>query len=175
MTAEQILIDYLNKINLNSDKKTELIAHTERVSKLCREFAEVLNLDKERAALLNDAAWLHDLAKYKKNNEKRKDHYKKVKAAIEEGNYFLENKSVLYNIIEAHSEDFRPYKEYTLEAAVLRICDKLDKFIKKKDDTEEKCENSMKKIKDCFKENRLQLPDEFKITYNKLLRKCKVQ
>jgi HD superfamily phosphodiesterase len=108
------------------------VEHIKRVRVLCQRFLHVgLKVDEN---LLLLSAGLHDIAK-KLAGE---DHHKKEKiikalqkARVREEYIKALNKAGVYEIITAHKGKFRP-KKHQLEAAILRICDKLDKFDKAK-------------------------------------------
>lgn len=142
MEAQELFERCINSI----PDAQSLREHTERVVALCAKFADKFPDDVDRKLLL-DSAWLHDIAKYsagKKHNEPEK-----VRALISNLNLGDEvnNIDAVVEIIAAHKGDFAPTKN-GLECAVLRICDKLDKFEKGKADAEKRCNKSMQKIQE---------------------------
>lgn len=92
---------------------------------------------------------------------------KYVKAAVESTNESLpKNMSDIYGIIENHRGKFKPDDSYAIEAAILRICDKLDKFAKGQSDAASKCEKSLAKIQAAISD----LPAAFIDTYTRLFK-----
>ncbi|QNU68526.1 HD domain-containing protein [Ruminiclostridium herbifermentans] len=167
MIAESIFYDYIGKLKLDQEKEYELIEHTKRVVNLCNKFEEKLCLDEQ---LLHKAAWLHDIAKYNECGNKRYNHH--IEASSVLSKYGFSYEDPVCNIIKAHTGDyFEPDEEYSLEAAVLRICDKLDKFNKGKKDAKDKCEASLSLIEDYFSEINIDIPNAFYKKYYKLFKK----
>ncbi len=158
MRGKDIFNDYINK------SATELREHVARVVEMCIEFSENMNLNDAKKELLIDAAWLHDIAKFDNDDEHNKK--KHVEAAVKQVSKEKEL-SAICEIIKAHKGKFKPSEEYKLEAAILRICDKLDRFNKKKEDASEKCIDSMEKINEKIP----QLPKEFDDTYKSFQKK----
>lgn len=99
--------------------------HTKRVVKLCKYFSEVLEV--ENRNILIKAAWLHDIGKI----ESDKKHHKRniVIPILEDNNYKNKKIDDIVYIIENHKGKFNPDK-LILESAILRMCDKLDKYNK---------------------------------------------
>ena len=146
----QLIQEFPTKIEID---KIKIIEHTKRVVKLCEEFATELDeqgIEVDRQLLIR-AAWLHDIAKFDDGD----DHHKKknVKAVLEKYDMDIESDLVksIAKIISEHKGSFEP-KKHRKEAAILRICDKLDKFNKGKDDAEEKCNKSIEKISEWAEE-----------------------
>lgn len=121
-----------------------LVMHTTRVVDLVESFLGALleldgslEVDKE---LLLTAAWLHDVAKLDGGDDHHLQGF--VLPILEE--YAVPQPEKVANIIALHKGAFTP-REYPLEASILRICDKLDKFNKdpeKKVKALESCEKS---------------------------------
>jgi|GEM_PF-4692274 len=137
---------------LKHEKKT--IKHVIRVCKLCGKFIDAkIPLNQ---AVLMEAAMYHDIAKVIRPDD---NHHKRkmVSIAIEELGMEDISEDVL-DVIEAHKEDFSP-EDYPLEAAILRVCDKLDKYRQVEEKRKEKrafveavlaCSKTMEKITDHF-------------------------
>ena len=126
---------------IKSDKGKE---HTKRVVELCSRFADLFSDEIDRKLLL-DAAWLHDIAK-SKHGEMHHDKECIIEILNEyEEAEIADRKDDIAEIISAHKKAFNP-SSHELESAILRICDKLDRFKKGKDDAEEKCKGSLKRI-----------------------------
>lgn len=115
---------------LKKKKARKAYEHTGRVVALCKMFADELqrvgisvNLN-----ILLMAAWLHDVGK--SVNKDAHAEAKTVQLALEPYKDDLKSEmDALLSIIPTHnSEDFSPDDKYKLESAILRICDKLDKY-----------------------------------------------
>lgn len=128
--------------------------------KLCKKFANKYPTAVDRELLLN-AAWLHDVAKLsagKKHNKRRK-----VSAVLKKHNLYhnIDHIKRVTRIIKSHKgKKFNPQK-YKLESAVVRLCDKLDRFKKGKKDADKKCRKTLKKAKDVLEEKDYQILEEF--------------
>lgn len=168
MTAESIFYDYIEKLELDEEEE-ELKEHTKRVVNLCIEFEKKLYLDEH---ILHKAAWLHDIAKYDEYGIDRENHHKKAFLVLSK--YGLTYKDPVCNIIKAHTKNFKPEKKYAMEAAVLRICDKLDRFNKGKKDAKAKCKESLSLIEKYWNELDSDIPEAFYKTYEELLDKLKI-
>lgn len=144
MDAEKVLISSMASESKAFAKRYNLIKHTERVVKMCKKFAEKFPEDVD-PDLLIDSAWLHDIAKFQLGDKHNKR--KKVRKVIENlvPHFEEERLDNIAEIISVHTGEFNP-RSHVLESAILRICDKLDKFEKMQDDAEEKCRKSMEKI-----------------------------
>lgn len=127
--------------------KEKDIDHVKRVQNLCKKFSE--NIPGLQNKLLSEAAILHDIAKKKNKKEHNKPKYVKEVLFDAKINDIDEN---VFEIIKAHKDEFDPPKGIEFEAAILRICDKLDKFTKAKNDAENKCDASIQTIKNYFGE-----------------------
>lgn len=127
----------------HSDCDPEIIDHSHRVRCICQEISDSLDdtslaLTLKRKDLIYKAAYLHDISKAElpKKNSKRKDHNQASAKVIdkcfdcsgskENAQYAKE----LKEIVIAHRGAFSPSKNIALEAAVLRMADKIDKFNK---------------------------------------------
>lgn len=156
MNAQESFEYYINSLLKDVQNLRE---HTERVVALCEEFAEMYPDAVDRDLLL-DAAWLHDIAKYRVDN--KHNNPQKVLAQLEK--YALGDDIVdigtVANIIEMHKGTFKP-QEKKLESAVLRLCDKLDRLEKGKDDAEEKCEATLDKAKEKLKKSKYKKLKQF--------------
>ena len=105
--------------------------HTERVVELCTEFSTRLDAD-VNMKMLHAAAWLHDVGKTVDNESHSKK--RAVQQALEKykddltgdmDTFFMKT---LIAMIRVHKGNFDPPEGYELESAILRICDKLDKY-----------------------------------------------
>ena len=161
--------DGFNSFMHKKHKKIEEIRqHTIRVVEMCETFSRVLELDDNEGEILIKAAWLHDIAKLDFSDVNGKDeHHKKeyIKKCAKECNLDIKDHSEIYGIIKAHKGKFDPPKNIALESAILRICDKLDKFNKRQGDASDKCIDSFNKIEKYYK---YKLPDGFENTYDLL-------
>lgn len=117
------------------------IEHTEQVVKLCEEFADKFSNDIDKTLLI-DAAWLHDIAKPTAGDNHHIDDF--VRPILKK---YISGSRLddIVEIISVHKNGFNP-KNNKLESAILRICDKLDRFRKNKKDPEGDCKKSLKKI-----------------------------
>lgn len=99
------------------------------------------------------AAWLHDIARY----EAKKEHNipEKVEEVLKKCDGYDKLSHRLQDILEivsAHKGEFEP-KKNILECAVLRVCEKLDKINENETShkkAQEKYEESLEEVKDCF-------------------------
>ena len=114
--------------------------------------------------LLIRAAYLHDLLKAFPFYEDV--HHKKWALREVLGEYDLSHEAALVDVIAAHKGKFHPSEEYELESAILRICDKLDKFYKGQWDAWERCEDSLGKIREVLDED---TGEVFEETYHEML------
>lgn len=110
----------------------KVIAHTERVVGMCADFSDKLGMSHDDTELLINATWLHDIAKgdYGEAHNMPEN----VKNAVENAGYHIDEDNVVLGVICAHKGKFSPKCDLALISAVLRICDKLDKFNKKAPD-----------------------------------------
>ena len=137
--------------HLYSDEE-KVIEHTKRVVDICLQIAnklEVLGYHLDRD-LLELSAIFHDIAKIENNEE----HHKIAKRILK--NHFYKDSELekICSIIKAHKGQFEPLEKVGLEAAVLRISDKIDK-INKGDLNKfwKSYRESLKKIKKNFKKS----------------------
>lgn len=130
------------KVKKQVEKLKAVESHSERVVALCESFAtawaeavgEELILSQN---LILESAAFHDFAKLHLGLEKeeRKNHHKPeilsplLTPVFQQADYTP--CTGLYEVIACHKGEFLP-TDYFLEASVLRICDKLDKFKKTK-------------------------------------------
>lgn len=126
----------IRDIYKKAGQDADVFKHVVRVRALCRRFVIAaegygLHFDTE---LLLFAAGLHDIGK---DDDYEEDNHHKKWAVIdvledygasEQQTAMWEGLGV-FQVIKAHRKDFSP-KGHALEAAVLRICDKLDKIDK---------------------------------------------
>ena len=127
----------------------DVLEHSERVKNLCKPFRDEFNSEIDWY-LLKRAAWLHDVGK----SVSAEDHHKKkvIRKALE-GYELKSDKDDVISVISCHKGKFKPESWLELESAILRICDKLDRFRKGKADAAEKCEKSMEQIKNVLDES----------------------
>lgn len=131
------------------DHESSVGDHIKRVCDLCRRFAvDGIRLNGD---LLLSAALFHDLAPDHDTHHKPK----RVKRAIKQaaGENTLQEIPRLDDvcaIIEAHRKSFSPPKHLAMEAAVLRLSDKLDRYYKGKADAAQKCQNSLRAVEGFF-------------------------
>ena len=129
-----------------ADKREKIESHVERTAEMCGAMADSLGLTEKQKRRVQNAAWLHDIGKSLKKKEKRKQHHlpenvcRAVSKALTDSGaerdqieeFLLGSGKFqkLLEIIEAHKrrEDL-PRKELW-ESAVLRMCDKIDKYHK---------------------------------------------
>ena len=121
--------------------------HTQRVVAFCfRILPELPNkaLEDVDQDMLIDTGWLHDVGK----SENADKHHKKkhIRKALEpyedELGYDDDEIDDLVDIIHAHKGDFDPPPYYELESAILRLCDKMDRFNKGQSNAPVKCDES---------------------------------
>lgn len=126
--AYEILNEYLDSCKVHKKEKKKITKHTRRVVDICHQITNELESlgyhpDQE---LLDLSAIFHDIAKMENDEE----HHKITKEVLE--NYFSEDDDLeeVCSIIKAHKGKFKPMGSVNLEAAVLRISDKIDKINK---------------------------------------------
>lgn len=141
--------------------------HSEEVRDICEKVAKKIfkktgyKVDTE---LLYKSAWLHDIGKI----VSKKEHSKYSVDILR--NKFKNDKDLkkISCVILAHNKEFNPNKDVMIEASILRIADKLDKYrkLEKKlvkigresieeelDKIDKKYEENIKKIKEYLKNN----------------------
>lgn len=126
------------------DDKT--LEHVIRVVELCETF--IKNGACVNKNLLLDAAILHDLSKYIGNDYHQERKY--IALALNKKNIDIDKINKFDDIciiIENHRGEFFPHR-YLLESAVLRTCDKLDKFNKAIEKSELAYEKAKRKAKE---------------------------
>ena len=154
----------IKKINIEKIKvcdafnKGENFEHSKRVVKLCKYYAKVLGIDKNKKNLLIRAAWLHDIGKIQDIN---KHHNRNIVInSLNKIKYDSDDINVIVDIIENHRSEFEP-SNYILECGILRICDKLDKYNKDKPEkARKKCLENLQIILDYMK-NKISYIDLF--------------
>lgn len=148
-------------------KCAKVKAHSENVCKICKNIIShpEMSTIKVDDKLLKKAAYLHDIGKaYRKGDA----HpfmsvicmYDIFDCSGEEGKMYAWK---LGQIIIAHKGDFCPPEDVAVEAAILRMADKIDKYNKSKyslEKAEKSCKKILKKIKKYFHDNGLD--DKFK-------------
>lgn len=168
MDGKEIFHTHILYGDVSEEKKKHLHLHTLRVVELCMYFEDKLNRKDLDVALLHQAAWCHDIAKF---DDKDHHHEKKVvKKVLRQ--YTRADVSDILLVITNHKGDFEK-DNFPLESAILRICDKLDKFTKGQKDASEKCEKSYEKIKKSCKDLEDFPWEDFKKIYKKLYKKLK--
>ena len=134
------------------------IVHTFHVFTLCGTFIDLLGASIKQAnkEMLLFSAILHDIAKPIDNDEQNnKQHLLRAfaEASITIPPGHLDS---ICSIIGAHkSGAFDPPRELAAESAILRICDKLDKFRVGSEEAEMVCEGSKDLIVEYFDSNSL--------------------
>ena len=93
-------------------------------------------------------------------------HHKKWALREVFGECGFSNEEALVDAIAAHKGKFKPPEDYKLESAILRICDKLDKFYKGQKDALSKCEDSLTEIRKVLDE---ETGEVFEQTYREML------
>lgn len=152
------------------EKKEEIIQHVGRVEKISRGFSALPFSRPLIEKLLTDSIWLHDIAKFDNEDNHNKLEYdkntltckKKVIARFSEDNAYMQ---MVVKIIEQHKGKFMPPDDKLwLEAAILRLCDKIDKFEKTSiEKAKEACEESLKKIQEWVQPKGKQFTDDYEI------------
>lgn len=159
------------------DKKSRK-EHVERVCSLCCEFADSLNcIDK---SLLINAAYLHDVAKQIDDDYHHERKY--IALALRKKNIDtdkIDRFDDVCIIIENHRGKFFPHR-YIWESAILRICDKLDKFNQAKfkakkifDNAKEKAEKKGKNDKKAKKKAQKKSDKAYEEAMNEARKSCK--
>lgn len=144
----------------HDDKCIEVKEHSENVCRICEDIALQLEKNgiKVRKKLLKKAAYLHDIGKaYRKGDAHP---FMSVICMYDifdcSGEERKEYAWKLGQIIIAHKGIFCPPVCVAIEAAILRMADKIDKYSKPQyslKEAEESCKKSLKKIKEYFREN----------------------
>lgn len=163
MTPKEMLAQHLE------NKKEDLLRHTDRVMEICERFVSELGDGLVNEELLFTAAALHDIAKF----DGQEDHHKAALKIIEREGWsqHLSDPSQVEQIITAHRKSFHPGPDVELEAAILRLADKLDKFEKARlscshdpiklqkasESTLDSCNSSLEKISTCLSSQSYQL------------------
>lgn len=141
---------------LREDMRAHLL-HTEGVVSVCLEILSALPprsrllVDPE---LLNDAAILHDVAKF----DDKDDHHKRAESVILKNRALwgedVDDKDIeaLGSIIRAHKGKFKPDEDYACEAAILRMADKID-MLRRGKDKKNKYEEGIDKIQTYFRKH----------------------
>ena len=133
-------------------KLRKIQKHTQRVVKLCHKLYEKLNNNScnIKYDLLISAAWIHDIGKTNEKNIKGLHH---LSVVLGEMIPIKLKDDDVFGIIEQHKGIFNP-KRLFRECAILRLCDKIDKFYddEQYNDAKEKCEKVIDEIvkTNCF-------------------------
>lgn len=156
-----LLKTHYNSLELEPKERARAdgkLKHAKNVAALCEDVANSLEsrlqdcVDRD---LLAAAAILHDIAKFDAAGDHeeaaigiiRSECGKQSPSPIDPRDF-----AALGEIIRSHKGDFDPHPRVALEAAVLRIADKLDKFSGGPGNEAEKSyEKTLKRIKDYFK------------------------
>lgn len=158
----------------NEPKK--IYRHTRRVADLCKKFRKRFRenyyerfgygMDVDKKAL-KTFAYLHDTPKAVLKKPYDKSHNKEwpIRTALK-GYKLPCNKKTAVKAIAAHKGKFNPPADYEIESAILRICDKLDRFNKEKADAFDKCEKSLRKILEVLDKD---TGEVFEKTYREIL------
>lgn len=146
-----------------SDKK-----HSKRVCRLCKKIVKRLknnSVDNIQSDLLYKAAYLHDIGKA----DCKGDVHPFMSVVCMYDSFDCSGKKSrkyarrISHIIIAHKSDFCPPKDVAIEAAILRMADKIDKYNKSKyrlKKARKSYEKNLEKIREYFRDNGLD--DEFK-------------
>lgn len=174
MNSYEILEKHLDSNNVRPEEREELISHIHRVVVICEAFVDELTpTDINNEALMN-AAILHDICKYDDDNK-----HEKVGADLVEKEYSADIKDVkiVGDIIRAHRKKFKPSDTVWLEAAILRMADKLDKYAKGKANVENKCKKSIEAIEEYVSDHGISDKqfDMFMNAYEKIQKDCKAK
>lgn len=150
------------------DERKKLKKHTKRVVELCDKLCKKLNdngcsIDKD---ILISAAWIHDIGKLETTEL---HHFAIVLEKVLSDELIDKDIS---GIIEQHKGVFNP-KSYPKECAILRLCDKIDKFHDEQyKEVKKKCEKTLDEIvkANCFEKSDIEILVEF---YEKKKEKAK--
>ena len=129
--------------------------HSEEVRDICEKVAKRISKKtdyKVDTELLYKSAWLHDIGKI----VSKKEHSKYSVDILR--NKFKKDKDLkkISCVILAHNKEFNPNEDVMIEASILRIADKLDKYRKLKEQLQKidkKYEKNIKEIKEYLKNN----------------------
>lgn len=148
------------------------ICHTYRVIELCEEFATRVGLGEKDREILMAAAYYHDMFKGIVENK----YHAEFAAQWLQSASGIRHPRRVADVVRFHcGKEFAPKEKNWHLAAILRMSDKIDKYNKEKDDADEKCKKSLKKIKKWFDE---EIDDEkkwaeFKTAYEQIRDKVK--
>lgn len=139
------------------DKDKDIFMHSERVHKNCKKIAKKLEdcgIDIQKEKLFK-AAYLHDIGKAKC----RGDGHSIMSIVLMydlfdcEGKNKQKNAQKICSMIISHKGHFYPRPNVAIEAAILRMADKIDKYYKTSPKKAKNAYNkSIKKIECYFKE-----------------------
>ncbi len=168
--CKKILKDELKKdissiIKKLEKNKKKIIKHSKRAKKICDEIYEELDesikekIDKD---LLSKAAIFHDIAKIEDDDTHNKLAKSRLKKHFKKSD---EDFKKVCSIIKAHKGEFEPDENIALEAAILRMADKIDKW-NKINFKQKKSRKDLEKCKKKYKENLEEIKERFKAIYN---------
>lgn len=161
---------------------SEIMEHSQRVCDICQEIMDELKIskDSETRELIYKAAYLHDIGKANKLKKKFDKDIHNFASAIAitwlfdcggtEKNMHYAKK--IQEIVIAHKGDFAPDADVAVEAAILRMADKIEKYYDPVEDTVKKrCTDNLEKIEKFFEKKEI---EDFKNIKKacKTIRKC---
>jgi len=123
------------------EKIEDIRAHTERVVELCEEVCKKISCETAEDILLS-AAWIHDVGKLE---TKELHHLAVVLKKILPSDLIDKD---IFEIVEQHKGLFNP-KSHFKECAILRLCDKIDKFPNDERDSQKKRKKNKEKYKEA--------------------------
>lgn len=159
-TSPDELLDIIQDSGVNSDT-TE---HSQRVCKICKMIAEGL---KDKGVKLNrkmlyKAAYLHDIGKTECSGDAHPFMSVVRLYTLFECDKHKKYARKLCSVIVSHKGYFTPYSSVVMEAAILRMADKIDKYNNTSfPKVKEAYRKSLKKIGKYFKKNSLDYYSEF--------------
>lgn len=157
---------------LEANAARETICHSLRVKKIAKSIVVLLEdegIDVSKKAV-KVGALLHDIGKNDKNNKYH--HYKSVARTMKlfdctSGKKNQRYANQIYSIILSHKGEFKPNVDIALEAAILRMADKIDKYNKSSSKkATASYQKSLRQIERYFKENNIGY-------YSQLKKACK--
>lgn len=165
----------IKKIKKKLKRFKKIKPHTRRVVKLCKKLCKKLlkNSCEIKDDILINAAWIHDVGKVE---DKEFHHLPIILKKVVPVDL---HDDVLFEIVEQHRDLFNP-QNHCKECAVLRLCDKIDKFHKTKHSKEKikevkkRCKEVIDDIKyvDCFGKSDIKILKKFVKSRKKKAGKC---
>lgn len=134
--------------------------HSQRVYSLCEYFIVGMSFSEKHSQILLDAAELHDMCKLDEKHGLCTRHEVAAANEIEE-NHLAKHRLRVADVVLNHKGKFSPEERNWEMAAILRLCDKLDKFDKGDLDAEQSCETNFKKIESWCRKRYLHHTVEF--------------